>query len=290
MDKDRISDYTCHGQVSPQVARRPTPHTGYNRRVELIDTHCHIDDASFDPDRDAVLARCRAHRINRLIVPAVTAAGWDKLIRLCADDSNLFPALGLHPLMVDEHHPDDLHRLEQRLSQVKPVAVGEIGLDHYIKTQDTKRQYDYFVSQLELAQHAGLPVILHVRKAHDQVLNTLKRFRLSGGIAHAFNGSLQQAKHYLDLGFKLGFGGMLTFERSTQLRQLARVLPANAIVLETDAPDMTVAAHRGQRNSPEYLTHCLTALAQVRNEPEDIVARQTTQNALEIFTSIPQPK
>ena len=257
--------------------------------MELIDTHCHLDDPSFDDDRDAVLARCRAQGINRLIVPAVTAAGWDKLLRLCASEAGLFPALGLHPLMTDDHRPNDLRRLESRLAQAKPVAVGEIGLDYYEKTLDRKRQHEFFVPQLELAQQASLPVILHVRKAHDEVLRTLRRFRLAGGIAHAFNGSLQQAQHYLDLGFKLGFGGMLTFERSTKLRQLARALPLSAIVLETDAPDMTVAAHRGQRNSPEYLTDCLAALAQVRNEPMETIARQTTQNALEIFKSIPQP-
>ena len=257
--------------------------------MELIDTHCHIDDSRFDEDRDAILARCRARHVNTLIVPAVAAAGWDKLIRLCERNAGLFPALGLHPLMIDDHRPLDLEQLERRLTQAKPVAIGEIGLDYYIKTLDPKRQYEFFVSQLELAQHTSLPVILHVRKAHDQVLSTLKRFRLAGGIAHAFNGTLAQANQYLDLGFKLGFGGMLTFERSTKLRQLAAALPPSAMVLETDAPDMTVAAHRGERNSPEYLPLCLTALAQLRNEPEEIIAHQTTQNALEIFTSIPRP-
>jgi len=122
-----------------------------------------------------------------------------------------------------------------------------------------------------------------VRKAHDQVLSTLRRIRVSGGTAHAFNGSLQQARQYIEMGFKLGFGGMLTYQRSNRIRRLAEDLPVDAIVLETDAPDMVVAAHRGERNSPEYLPHCLRALAEVRNEDVDYLARQTTINACSVF-------
>ena len=131
-------------------------------------------------------------------------------------------------------------------------------------------------------------MILHVRKAHDQVLATLKRIRVCGGTAHAFNGSLQQAAQYRELGFRLGFGGMLTFERSTRLRALARALPLESIVLETDAPDMTVAQHHGERNSPEYLPYCLAALAAVRDEAAAVIAQQTTRNAREVF-GLPVP-
>jgi TatD DNase family protein len=136
---------------------------------------------------------------------------------------------------------------------------------------------------LNIAREADLPVILHVRRAHDATLATLKQSRLKGGIAHAYSGSLEQARQYVDLGFRLGFGGMLTFERSTKLRRLARELPLEAIVLETDAPDLTVASHRGERNSPEYLPECLAALAEVRGEDPASVAARTTANARAVF-------
>ena len=159
------------------------------------------------------------------------------------------------------------------------VAVGEIGLDYYVDGLDRDRQQQLFEAQLKIARAADLPVILHVRKAHDDVLSTLKRVRVRGGICHAFNGSLQQAGQYMDLGFRLGFGGMLTYERSSRLRGLAGALPLEMLVLETDAPDMTVARHRGERNSPEYLPDCLAALAAVRGETEQHVANVTTANA-----------
>jgi TatD DNase family protein len=148
---------------------------------------------------------------------------------------------------------------------------------------DRQRQQRLFEAQLQVARDANLPVILHVRKAHDQVLATLKRLRVRGGIAHAFNGSLQQAQQYIDLGFKLGFGGMLTYERSNKLRALARELPLEALVLETDAPDLTVAAHHGERNSPEYLPDCLRALAEVRNADPEEVAHATSRNAEQVL-------
>jgi len=148
---------------------------------------------------------------------------------------------------------------------------------------DRKRQQALFEAQLECARNAGLPVILHVRKAHEQVLATLKRIRVCGGTAHAFNGSLQQPQQYIELRFRLGFGGRLTYERSSRLRNLARAVPLEAIVLETDAPDMTVAQHQGERNSPEYLIYCLQALAEVRDESLDTVAEVTTRNAREVL-------
>jgi len=252
--------------------------------MELIDTHCHLDVAEFDADRSAVLARSRSKGVSAMVVPGVMASGWEGLLELCRQAHDLFPALGLHPIYLDRHHPEaDIRQLESRLAAERPVAIGEIGLDYAVAGLDRERQQTLFEAQLECARNAGLPVILHVRKAHDQVLATLKRIRVCGGTAHAFNGSLQQAAQYRDLGFRLGFGGMLTFERSTRLRALARALPLESIVLETDAPDMTVAQHRGERNSPEYLPYCLAALAEARNEAAERVAQQTTRNAREVF-------
>jgi len=251
--------------------------------MRLVDTHCHLDVAEFDADRAEVLARARDAGVTHIVVPAVAAAGWDGLLALCREESGLYPALGIHPLHVDSHAEADLREMSRLIAEERPVAIGEIGLDYYVADIDRERQQRFFGAQLVIARDAGLPVLLHVRKAHDVVLATLRRLGVSGGIAHAFNGSLEQARQYLDLGFRLGFGGMLTYERSTRLRRLARELPIEAIVLETDAPDMTVASHRGGRNSPEYLPECLAALAGVRGEDPLYVAERTTRNACEVL-------
>lgn len=247
--------------------------------MELIDTHCHIDVEEFAADRAAVLARSRQAGVTRLVVPAVMAGGWRHLLDLCRREPGLLPALGLHPVYLDRHRDADVEALADWVAREQPVAVGEIGLDYFVTGLDRKRQQFLFEAQLGIARDADLPVILHVRKAHDQVLATLKRSRVRGGIAHAFNGSLQQAQQYIDLGFKLGFGGMLTYARSNKLRALARALPLEALVLETDAPDMTVAAHHGERNSPEYLPDCLQALAEVRDADPEAIALATSRNA-----------
>ncbi|MBZ0072876.1 MAG: TatD family hydrolase [Gammaproteobacteria bacterium] len=251
--------------------------------MELFDTHCHIDVAAFAADRTAVLARARAAGVTRILVPAVTVDGWGFLVELCRREPGLLPALGLHPVYIDQHRDADVDTLAEWVERERPVAIGEIGLDYFVAGLDRERQQHLLEAQLIVARDSGLPVVLHVRKAHDAMLATLKRIRVQGGIAHAFNGSLQQAGHYLDLGFKLGFGGMLTYERSTKLRRLAQALPPEALVLETDAPDMTVAAHHGERNSPEYLPYCLQALAAARDEPLERIAALTTRNAIEVL-------
>jgi TatD DNase family protein len=251
--------------------------------MELVDTHCHFDVAEFDADREAVLARSRRAGVTRMLVPAVDAAGWDKLLELCRREPGLYPALGLHPVYLDTHREEDLGALERRVAEAPPVAVGEIGLDYFVEGLDRDRQQRLFEAQLAIARGAGLPVILHVRKAHDRVLATLRRIRVAGGIAHAFNGSVQQGEQYIDLGFKLGFGGTLTYERSNRIRRLAQELPLDAMVLETDAPDIPVAAHRGERNSPEYLPDCLAALAVARDAEPALIAEQTTRNACEVL-------
>ncbi len=247
--------------------------------MEIIDTHCHLDVAEFDADRSAVIERARARGVAGFLVPAIHRDGWAFLRELCHSARDLYAALGMHPIYLERHRDAHLQELEQAVERERPVAIGEIGLDFFVRDLDRHRQQCLFEAQLAIAQEAGLPVVLHVRKAHDQVLACLRRMRVPGGIAHAFNGSIQQAAQYQDLGFGLGFGGMLTFDRSNKVRALARALPLDAIVLETDAPDMTVAAHRGERNSPEYLPDCLAALAEVRDQDPAYLAEQTTANA-----------
>ena len=259
--------------------------------MHLIDTHCHLDVADFDGDRAAVLKRARAAGVRDIVVPAVERATWPGLLAFCATDAGLHPALGMHPVYLDRHADAHLDDLATALEAQRPVAVGEIGLDYHVAADpdDRRRQRSLCAAQLDLARAAGLPVLLHVRKAHEDMLALLREACVPGGIAHAFNGSLEQAQRYQELGFKLGFGGMLTFERSAKLRRLAAALPLAAIVLETDAPDLTVASHQYQRNSPEYLPEVLAALAEARGADPDELASVTTANARAVL-NLPEPE
>ena len=255
--------------------------------MQLIDTHCHIDVEEFDADRAAVIARAKSNGVHQFVIPGIYRDQWPRLLAMCAADIQLRPALGLHPVYLEKHRPDDTKNLAAWVERELPIAIGEIGLDYAIKALDRDRQLRLFEDQLEVAKAFDLPVLLHVRKAHDEVLYALRKQQISAGICHAFNGSLQQAENYIDLGFKLGFGGMLTYQRSRKLRSLAAKLPLNAIVLETDAPDLTVASHQYQRNSPEYLPEVLSALSEVRHEELEAIAAATTANAVEILNLRP---
>lgn len=255
----------------------------------LFDTHCHIDVEDFDADRGQVLAAARAAGVADLLVPAVMRATWPALIRLCEADAHLHLALGMHPVYLQRHGPEDVAALAGQVAASRPIAIGEIGLDWYLAGLDRGRQQRLLEDQLAIAEASGLPVVLHVRKAHDAMLDTLRRHRLNGGFCHAFNGSLQQADRYIEMGFCLGFGGMLTFERSNHLRRIAAQLPLEALVLETDAPDMTVASHRFERNSPAYLPEVLETLAALRGMPQAVVAAQTTANARRVLGLPPDP-
>jgi TatD DNase family protein len=251
--------------------------------MHLIDTHCHLDLAEFDTDREAVITQAKQSGVTAFVLPGIHREEWPDLVALCRDDSALHFALGLHPVYLERHRDEHLCDLDGWIARERPLAVGEIGLDFQLRELNRKRQRTLLDAQLAIAENAGLPVLLHVRKAHDEVLQALHRHHLPGGICHAFNGSLQQAHRYLDLGFKLGFGGMLTYERSTRLRALAKALPDAALVLETDAPDMTVASHRYQRNSPEFLPEVLDTLARLRNAETAELAALTTRNASEVL-------
>jgi len=255
----------------------------YYYPMELFDTHCHLDTDAFDADRDQVLADARNAGVRHLLIPAIRRDGWDKLWELCAGDADMYPAIGLHPCMLEEHRASDIEALEAFAGRNRPAAIGEIGLDYAVKSLDRERQQTLLESQLAIAEKHRLPVLLHVRKAHDPMLLTLKRYRLVGGIAHAFNGSEQQARRYREMGFRLGFGGMLTYPNARHLHELAAQLPLQSIVLETDAPDMSGAAHRYQRNSPAYLPEVLSTLAQLKQLPAATIARETTKNAFAVL-------
>lgn len=247
----------------------------------LIDTHCHLDAAEFDTDREAVYAAAKVGAgETALVVPAVERANFATVSSLCREYPGCFPAYGIHPLYVAKARDEDIAVLDDWLGRDECVAVGEIGLDDYVPERDETLQAQYFVAQLELARRHELPVILHVRRAVDKVLAQLRRIRVPGGIAHAFNGSRQQADEFIKLGFKLGFGGAMTFTGSRRIRELAATLPLESIVLETDAPDIPPAWKEGGRNTPADLRRIAETLAELRGMSLEAVAAATTHNAL----------
>ncbi|OQA33842.1 MAG: putative deoxyribonuclease YjjV [Betaproteobacteria bacterium ADurb.Bin341] len=230
--------------------------------TEWIDTHCHLDAAEFDTDRDTVHAAAYAAGVHEMVIPAVDTANFEAVRACCQNHIGCLPAYGLHPLWVTRAKDQDIDTLHTWLSSNKAVAVGEIGLDFFVPGIDPVRQKRFFAAQLDIARSLNLPVLLHLRRAADEGLKYLRRARLCGGIAHAFNGSRQQADELIRLGFKLGFGG---------IRELATSLPLEAIVLETDAPDIPpVWLNRG-RNTPAELPRIAAVLAELRGlTPEEV--------------------
>lgn len=255
--------------------------------MELIDTHCHLDlEQYFQPFEEA-LAATKAAGVGKIILPGVIRSGWGRLMELCRHEQGVFGAPGLHPLYLSHHHPYHLEELEALMTgdgSWGPVAIGEIGLDYYDKSVDRPAQQQLFEQQLDIAATAQLPVLLHVRKAHDQVQATLRRKNFShGGIVHAFSGSFQQACHYVKLGFGIGICGTITYDRARRIRKIAAQLPEECLVLETDAPDIPLAGHRGENNHPQYLPEVLDMLAALRRESREKTANYTSANAQRIL-------
>ena len=264
-----------------------------------IDTHCHLDAAEFDPDRDAVRAHARARGVTHCIVPAVEVGNFQTVRDLAQRHGDSY-ALGIHPLYTAAAQPEHLVALDEALTQARDdprlVAVGEIGLDFFGPGLDAARQDRFFAAQLALARRHGLPVILHVRRSADQQLKHLRQAGVCG-IAHAFNGSAQQADEFVKLGFKLGFGGSATFERAQQIRRLAASLPLSALVLETDAPDIPpqwlyrTAAQREDgrpqgRNEPGELPRIAEVVAGLRGISLEALALAIRENAVQALPKL----
>ncbi len=256
--------------------------------MRLIDTHTHIDCPDFDTDRQEVLARSHSAGVSRVMIMGVTRGNWSRLWHLAISNDRLHAAFGMHPIYLDEHTEDHLVELGQWLdrtaSHPKCCAVGEIGLDFFIKDLDRERQQQLLEAQLRLARDHELPVLLHVRRAHAAMIATLKRWRLPrAGIVHAFAGSAEEAREYIKLGFKLGLGGAATWPQATRLRRVIATLPASSLVLETDAPDMAPSFQAYQRNSPEYLPDICRVLAELRGETAEELAQACLHNTCELF-------
>ncbi|WP_095211170.1 TatD family hydrolase [Endozoicomonas ascidiicola] len=264
------------------------------REVALFDSHCHLNFPVFDQDREQVIERALAAGIGTICVPATRCAEWQPLLDLVEHINNtstvrLVTALGLHPYFLAEHHNDHLVHLDEWL-QKKPdsvVAIGETGLDFYDQKHseaNAKKQIELFTAHVQLASQHQLPLIIHGRKSHDQILKILRYHQpTQGGIIHAFSGSEQQAKIYIDLGFKIGFGGGITYPRASKTRHLAATLPLDSIVLETDAPDMPLNGFQGERNEPARIQKVAGVLAVLRGLSLKEVTAATSSNCYEVF-------
>ena len=256
----------------------------------LIDSHCHLDAPEFDADRDDVAQAAKQAGVDMIVIPAVARENFQQVIDLSNQYTHCRFALGIHPMYVDNAHPSDLSLLRALVSQYiatnKLVAIGEIGLDFFVTQQNRETQEYFFSEQLKIAQAFDLPVVLHVRKAVDDVLKHLRIHKVRGGIAHAFNGSAQQAQAFIGLGFKLGFGGAMTYTRALKIRELAKTLPLESIVLETDAPDIPPewVGTKG-RNAPAELLKIAQVLADLRGVKVSQIIEKTGEN---VYTVLPK--
>lgn len=256
--------------------------------MQLIDTHTHLDFEMFDDDRAQVIARARNAGVERIVVLGVHAANWQRVWQLACDEPSVHAALGLHPVFLEEHQDAHVQQLRDWLERLrgepKLCAVGEIGLDYYIDNPDIERQQRLLEAQLALAADFSLPVLLHVRRAHAPMIATLKRYKLErSGVIHAFSGSWEEAREYLRLGFRLGLGGAGTWPQARRMHRVLRQLPLEAIVLETDAPDIPPAGHAGERNSPELLPEICRRLADLKGIDAHALAAASYRNSCELF-------
>ena len=259
-----------------------------------LDTHCHLDADEFAADRDGVIERAALSGVSGVLIPAVRARDCLAVKDLAHHAANILPAtcytLGIHPIYTPEAKESDLISLRQSvidaMDDPRFVGIGEIGLDYFLPELDSHHQAFFFEAQLDLAKDFDLPVILHVRRSQDAILKVLRSRKLSGGIAHAFNGSFQQAEQFIKHNFVMGFGGAMTFPRALQIRRLAKDLPLESLVLETDAPDIPPAwlAHQEHhRNEPAELPQISSVLAEIRSSLITQTQSICSSNALRVL-------
>ncbi|MDY0205830.1 MAG: TatD family hydrolase [Pseudomonas sp.] len=254
----------------------------------LIDSHCHLDFPAFDHDREAVITHSQTLGVEKMVVVGIMRQHWSRLWGTVSNTDSLYGAFGLHPYFLAEHQDSDIQALTEQLQlyqhHPKLCAVGEIGLDFFLKDLDPARQIHLFEQQVAIAAQFNLPVIIHSRRANAQVTAILKKAKLPrAGIIHAFSGSYEEALEYIKLGFLLGFGGAATWPRATRLQSVLKRLPIDSIALETDSPDMPPEWRAGQRNSPEQLPRICQHLAQIYGISAQAFAAHTTSNVQRLF-------
>lgn len=254
----------------------------------LIDTHCHLDFDVFNEDREQVLKRAEQNKIKNIIIPGTQKKFWDRINTLCSnhkklDDVRLHPCYGLHPYWIDNHESNDIKALEKYIDKNRPVALGECGLDFRPKFLNKKIQTVFFEAQLDIASNQKLPVVVHSVNATEAVIQSIKKFNDITGMIHSYSGSLEQAKQLIDLNFLISVGGSVTYQQAKKIRKVASELPLTSLLIETDAPDQSDQNNQHKRNEPSFLINTIKEIARLRNETEQTIARQTTNNAKKLF-------
>jgi TatD DNase family protein len=263
-----------------------------NKDLSWVDTHCHVDAPEFGDTLPEIILGAANKGVRAILLPAVQASDWGPAKILANQYGKQIPGLvytlGVHPLYINRAQESDIdalkNQIEQSLDDPRFVGIGEIGLDYFVEGLDPQRQEFFFHKQLDLAQQFQLPVILHVRRSQDAILKALRKRAVPSGIAHAFNGSHQQAEQFIELGFKLGFGGAATYDRALQIRRLLQEMPLDCIVTETDSPDIPPAwlkEEGGKFNEPALIPRIARQLADIRGISEDIFAKAVWQNAMQ---------
>ena len=252
----------------------------------FVDTHCHFDFPPFTGDEEQSIAKAAEAGVQAIIVPSVEAAYFSRVLDLSTHHPALYAALGLHPIVIERHRDEDIERLDEIVQTAgdKLVAIGEIGLDLYREEPHFERQQTILDAQLRLAKRHDLPVILHSRRTHDKLAMHLKRIDLPRkGVVHGFSGSLQQAQRFIELGYKIGVGGTITYPRASKTRDVMAQLPLSALLLETDAPDMPLNGFQGQPNRPEQAARVFATLCELRKEAEEAIASALLENTRSVF-------
>lgn len=254
--------------------------------MRFIDSHCHFDFPPFAGDAADSLARAAQAGVERIIVPCVQASRFRQVSQLAQQHTMLYAALGLHPIAIAHHNDSHIAELARWLKTPDPnrVAIGEIGLDLYMRDARFDQQKWLLDEQLKLAKQSDLPVILHSRRTHDQLALHLRRYNLPRrGVVHGFAGSQQQAERFIRLGYAIGVGGTITYPRASKTRHTIASLPLDALLLETDAPDMPLQGFQGQPNRPERARDVFNVLCQLRCEPPEVIAEALWCNSCRLF-------
>ncbi|GAA0907920.1 TatD family hydrolase [Rothia nasimurium] len=250
---------------------------------DLIDTHAHLDDSSFADDGDAMFQRARDAGVRRWIVPAIDRGNWAAVEHLFRTREGVYPAYGLHPLFLQGHRDEHLDELPAWLDSKGAVAVGEIGLDFYVEGLDPQRQRELFEKQLHIAKEHDLPVIVHARRAFEETIHTLRRIGGLRGVIHSFSGSEEQARQLFGMGFHIGIGGPVTYDRANRIHRVVSSMPLEWLLLETDAPDQPCMHRRGERNEPAFMIDVLDTVASLRDATVADIPAATTKNAEALF-------
>ncbi len=251
--------------------------------MTIIDCHCHLDFDVFDTDREQVIQQAKNVGIDKIIIPGVDKNNWEKIKQCCEKYSMLYPCYGLHPYFINNHTKQHITDLSNWIEQTKAVAVGECGLDFYLKDLDLALQHFYFEQQLDIALTFDLPVVIHARKSTDAVIAAIKKRKGLRGMIHSYSGSYEQALQLINLGFYLSFGGPVSYKKSTRLRKLVQQLPLDFILVETDAPDQPVANATNKRNQPACIIDVIENIADLHSTTSEDISNITAINTLTLF-------